>query len=149
MALAGTPGTYYQLNNFAVTSGGEVDFDFNASYSGDTVTFYVPFMYGTAFTFEPVIRTAANFYLDFNSTPYTATVNFLDTATLQSALVFSGTPGSLGSQNNSAGINSSSGLIYGPNGVFAPAPEPGSWLMLSSAIGALVFLNRRRDRKEV
>ena len=109
--------------------------------------FYVPFTYGTAFSIEPQLYTNAIFEASFDTTPDTATVNFYNTATLDSALVYAGTLSSLGAQNNTANISSTSGLDYGPNGISSAAPEPGTSLLVASAIGLLAFLNPRRNRK--
>jgi hypothetical protein len=109
--------------------------------------FYVPFTYGTAFSIEPALYTNAIFEAPFDTTPDTATVNFYNTSTLDSALVYAGTLSSLGAQNNTANISSTSGLDYGPNGISSAAPEPGTSLLVASAIGLLAFLNPRRNRK--
>jgi len=60
------------------------------------------------------MRTAANFYLDFDSTPYTATWDYYNTATLTAALVLGGTANNPGNSVNGAQIAATSGLIYGP-----------------------------------
>ncbi len=132
----------YQIGGGAVTSGSEADF-FASGATSTTVTFYLPFTYGTAFGSELHLETLALFGSG-DSTPFTATVDFYNTASLNSALVFAGTPTSLGTENTSAVISSDSGLGYGPNGISISAvPEPHSWFLLVSAVGILAVGKRR------
>jgi hypothetical protein len=136
------PGVYSQTNNNGIQSS-NVDYVTNSA----TVTFYIPFTYGTTFTLEPIIRAAADFSpANLDTTPFTATSNFFDTATLDSALVFAGTPLSLGSENNVAAISATSGFSYGPNGI-TTVPEPSTWSLVVPMMGVLAFLNRRRSQK--
>ncbi|GEM_PF-5943176 len=142
LAIFGAVGATYSLDGGAITSGQQVTFSGNGAKS-DTVTFYVPFTYGTQLSIEPIVRTAANFYQDYDSTPYTATWDFYNTATLTSALVLDGTANNPGSVVNAASIAAASGLGYGPNGISA-TPEPSTIVLLSSTLGALIFMRRRR-----
>jgi hypothetical protein len=135
-------GAYFQINNGALTNGQEADFSGSGTIA-DTVTFYLPFTYGTPFTMDPILRSAANFYADYDSTPYTATWDFYNTATVTSALVLSGTANDPGTQV-AAQITSDSGLQYGANGI-SSTPEPGTWLLVGSAMGTLILVARRRD----
>jgi hypothetical protein len=110
------------------------------------IIFYIPFTYGTAFSIEPQLYTNAIFEASFDTTPDTATVNFYNTATLDSALVYAGTPSSLGAENDAADIVATSGLNYGPDGISSAVPEPGSWILLASALGIVCFLKQRVGR---
>jgi hypothetical protein len=136
-------GVYSSLNSGAATQTTEQGFQSNA-----TVTFYVPFTYGTQLEIEPFLSAQDQFlggspYLD--GTPFTTTANFNSTVTLTSASVFTGTPTSLGTQVSNASIGSGDGFTYGPSGLSSTVPEPATWLLVASALGTLVFLNRRRD----
>jgi hypothetical protein len=71
-------------------------------------------------------------------------VDYFNTATLDSAVVFAGAPLDLGAQNTDAVIASTSGLNYGPDGITSAAPEPGTWVLVASAMAALAFLKRRK-----
>jgi hypothetical protein len=141
LALADPFATNYQLGSGAVNGGSEADFFGDVATSG-TVTFYVPFTYGTAFTNELNLDAFAAF-ASGDSTPFTATVDFYNTAALHSALVFAGTPLSLGAENTAADIGSTSGISYGPNGSSA-TPEPGTLFLLASAMGVLGWVKRGR-----
>ncbi len=129
----------YQLNSGPITSGTEADFFGNGTTSS-TVTFFLPFTYGIAFASELHLEAAAGFASSADSIPYTTTADYYNTATLNSALVFDGT-----TQNTGAQIGSASGLNYGPNGISA-APEPGTWLLVASAIGVLALRKATRPR---
>jgi hypothetical protein len=135
-------GAYFQINNGTLTNGQEADFSGTGTIA-DTVTFYLPFTYGTPFTMDPILRSAANFYGDYDSTPYTATWDFYNTATVTAALVLDGTANNPGNQVV-AQITSASGLQYGATGI-SSAPEPGTWLLAGSAIGALILMRRARN----
>jgi len=135
-------GAYFQINNGTLTNGQEADFSGSGTYT-DTVNFYLPFTYGTPFTMDPILRSAANFYADYDSTPYTATWDFYNTATLTAALVLNGTANSPGTQV-AAQITSASGLQYSATGI-SSTPEPGTWLLVGSAIGALILIRRPRS----
>jgi len=137
-------GAYYQMDNGPLTNGQEADFSGNGTKS-DTVIFYLPFTYGTQFSMEPILRTAANVYKDYDSTPYTATWDYYNTATLTAALVLDGTASNPGSVVNGAGIDSTSGLTYSSTGI-SSTPEPGTWLLVGSAIAALMLVRRTRAR---
>jgi hypothetical protein len=137
-------GAYYQIDNGPLTNGQEADFSGNGTKS-DTVIFYLPFTYGTQFSMEPILRTAANVYKDYDSTPYTATWDYYNTATLTAALVLDGTASNPGSVVNGAGIDSTSGLTYSSTGI-SSTPEPGTWLLVGSAIAALMLVRRTRAR---
>ncbi len=134
-------GGYHQLDGGAVTSGLGVGIFGNGTKT-DTVAFYIPFTYGTALSIEPWMAANAPFVTPGDATPYSSTVDYFNTATLDSAQVFAGTPLDLQGQNNDAVIASSSGLNYGPAGITSPVPEPGSWVLLASAIAAVAFLKR-------
>lgn len=136
--IANPYATNYQLGSGAVTSGWEADF-FGDGATSDSVTFNIPFTYGTQFGTELTLDAFAAFGSG-DSTPFTDTVDFYNTATLSSALVFAGTPTSLGSENTGANISSASGITYEPN---AAVPEPGSWLLLASGMGVLCSVKRR------
>jgi hypothetical protein len=148
LGLFQAPGVYAQLDTFAVTSTNLEYFNSNS-----TVTFYVPFTFGTQFSIEPIVRAAAQDYQAYDTTPYTATSDFYSTATITSALVFTGTPTSLGTQVSNAGISSTTGFSYGPNGLsVTAAAEPGTWRLAALAMGTLVFIwkaraNIRRGRR--
>jgi hypothetical protein len=133
-------GAYFQINNGALTNGQEADFSGSGTYA-DTVIFYLPFTYGTPFAYDPILRSTANFYKDYDSTPYTATWDFYNTATVTAALVLDGTANNPGNPV-AAQISSASGLGYGAAGI-SSTPEPGTWLLVGSAIGALLLLRRR------
>jgi hypothetical protein len=133
----------YSFNGGPVTSGNGQAMLGNGPQSYPEI-FYIQFTYGTAFPIEPELSTNALFEKPADSTPYTATVNFYNTATLDSALVYAGTPLSLGARNSAASISSASGLNYGPS---VTTPEPGNWPLAASAMGVLAFLKRRRNRK--
>jgi hypothetical protein len=127
----------YQVDGGPITSGTEADF-FGNGTTNSTVTFYLPFTYGTAFASELHLEAAAGFASSSSDlTPYTSTADFYNTATLNSALVFDGT-----TLNTGAQIGSASGLGYGPTGISA-APEPGTWFLVASAIGVLILVKRR------
>lgn len=132
-------GTYFQLDSEGIMPGGYVEIDGNGTYN-DTVTYYIPFTYGTALPTELDLNASAEFNGD--STPYTATVNYFNTAAPISALVFGGTPSDPGAENTAAVIGSASGLTYGPNGI-SGVPEPSSWFLLACAIGFLALAKRR------
>jgi hypothetical protein len=135
-------GAYFQINNGALTNGQEADFFGSGAYA-DTVIFYLPFTYGTPFTMEPILRSTANFYKDYDSTPYTATWDFYNTATVTAAVVLDGTANNPGNPV-AAQITSASGLGYGATGI-ASTPEPGTWLLVGSAIGSLILVRRARS----
>jgi len=134
--------TYYQYDNEGMVSGNYVEIDGNGTYN-DTVTLYVPFTYGTAFATGIELDAQPLFEGGPDSIPYTAAVNYYNTAALTSALVFGGTPSDPGAENNAAVIGAASGLNYGPNGISA-APEPDTWLLVASAMGVLALAKRRR-----
>jgi hypothetical protein len=138
--LNGPAGTMVQYDGGALASGGYVEIDGNGTYT-DTVTFYIPITYGTALPTDVSLWAEAIPYGE--STSDTATVNYYNTAALTSALVFGGTPSDPGTENNAAVIGAASGLNYGPNGISA-APEPGTWLLVASAMGVLALAKRRR-----
>jgi hypothetical protein len=107
---------------------------------------FLPFTYGTAVTVDPYLFTTPQYFATgpaTDSTPYTSTVDFFDTASLNSAIVYAGTPQSLGLENFSAVISSASGLSYGPNGITAVPLPAALWLMLSG-FGGLGLLARKR-----
>jgi hypothetical protein len=135
-------GAYFQINNGTLTNGQEADF-FGTGTIADTVTFYLPFTYGTPFTMDPILRSTANFYGDYDSTPYSATWDFYNTATVTAALVLDGTANNPGNQV-AAQISSTSGLQYGATGI-SSTPEPGTWLLVSSAIAALILKRHARS----
>jgi len=131
----------FQYDNEGIASGGYVEIDGNGTYN-DTVTYYIPFTYGTALSTELDLNANALF-APGDSTSYTATVNYYNTAALTSALVSGGTPSDPGAENNAADIGSASGLNYGPNGISAAVPEPSAWFLLASAMGVLALAKRR------
>lgn len=136
-----TAGTNFQYDSEGIDSGGYVEIDNNGTYN-DTVTYYIPFTYGTALPTELILDASALFVSAVNSPTYTATVNYDNTAALTSALVFAGTPSAPGDQNYAADISAVSGLDYGPNGITA-VPEPHSGFLLACAIAILALVKRR------
>lgn len=117
----------------------------NGTYK-DTVTFYIPFTYGTALAID--LNLDASAVVDGDLTPYTATVNYYNTAALTSALVFSGTPSDPVTQNSAADIVSASGLNYGPNGIsVVSTPEPGTMSLTFLGVGllGLIVVMRKRE----
>ena len=132
----------YKVNSGGITSGSEADF-FGDGTTSSTVTFYIPFTYGVAFASELHLESAAGFASNADSTPYTATADYYNTATLDSALVFNGTLANLGDENNAANIGAASGINYGTNGA-SSVPEPGTWFLVSSALGILALAKRRK-----
>lgn len=112
---------------------------------GDTLTEYVPFTYGTTFAITPdLLADPEYFSSQGNTAPFTASVDFYNTLSLNSALVYGGTPRSLGALNSSADISSEDGLGYGPGGLTPPAPvplPPAAWLLLSG-LGGIALLSR-------
>jgi hypothetical protein len=141
-----TLATNFQFDNGGIESGSSVAPGLGDGTYNDTATFYYPFTYGTALPIEAYLDAGAIFNAGFfggnDSTPYTATVNYYNTAALTSALVFGGTPSDPGAENNLAAIGSASGLNYGPNGNSA-VPEPSSWFFLASAMGVMALAKRR------
>ena len=118
------------LGEFPLVSGSQ----------SDTVALHVPFTYGSPISIEPYMA-AFTSISDSTAVPYSSNIDFSDTMTLDSAVVYAGTPQELGAENYSADIGSASGLLYGPSGV-SPVPLPASaWLMLSGlgGFGALVW----------
>ena len=152
MLMGGSGGYSFNGGPIVISSGGQA-MEGNGPQNYPMI-FYVPFTYGTAFSIEPQLYTNAIFEASFDTTPDTATVNFYDTATLDSALVYAGTPPgtppgiplSLGARNTAANISSTSGLNYGPDGISSAVPEPGSWILLASALGIFCFLKQRAGR---
>lgn len=138
LSLTNLFATDFQVGSGTVTSGTEADF-FGLNATSTTVTFYLPFTYGSALATELTLDAFA----DFAPSAGTTTVDFFNTASLDSALVFAGTPTSLGAQNTSANINSASGISFGA----AAVPEPGSWLLVGSAMAVLGLLRRRVPRQ--
>ncbi|MFI4965148.1 MAG: PEPxxWA-CTERM sorting domain-containing protein [Caulobacterales bacterium] len=130
----------YQYDNQGVSSGGFVEIDNNGTRN-DTVTFYVPFTYATAISTDLNLD-ASSVFVAADSTPYTASVNYYNTAALTSALVFD----TAGAQNTAAQIGSADGLSYGPNGIAAAVPEPSSWALLIVGFGAAGAALRGRRR---
>jgi hypothetical protein len=144
LAIFGGVGAYHTIDGGTLTAGAEADF-FGSGAKADTVIFYIPFTYGTQLSIEPIVRTAANFYADNDTTPFTGTWDYYNTATLTSALVVGGTASNPGTVVNGASIASSSGLGYGPGGITA-SPEPGTWLLVGSAMAALILTRKRRTQ---
>jgi hypothetical protein len=144
MLMGGSGGYSFNGGPIVISSGGQA-MEGNGPQNYPMI-FYVPFTYGTAFSIEPQLYTNAIFEASFDTTPDTATVNFYNTAMLDSALVYAGTPSSLGALNNAADISSTSGLNYGPDGISSAVPEPGSWFLLASALGIVCFLKQRMGR---
>ncbi len=133
----------YKLDSGSITGGTEVDF-FGDGTTSSTVTFYLPFTYGVAFASELHLEAAAGFASNADTTTYTATTDFYNTATLTSALVFNGTLSNLGTENDAANIGSASGIGYGPNGN-SSVPEPGTWFLVACGMGILILSKRRKS----
>ena len=144
LAMFDASGVYYQEDGGAITSGNQVFFSGEGLFA-DTVTFYIPFTYGSALDIGPIMRSAADFYTAFDGTPFTATWDFYNTATLDSALVLDGTADAPGSVNDGALISATSGLTYGASAAPA-APEPASWTLFAVALAALIGFGHRSSR---
>lgn len=146
LAIFGAVGAYFRVDSGALTSGQQFTFSGNGTRN-NTVTFYVPFTYGTPLNIEPIIRSAADFYADYDSPPYTATTDFYNTATLNAALVLDGSANAPGSVVSGTTIASTTGLAYTPNGIAATVPEPATWLLSLPAICGLLLFRRRRPAR--
>ena len=127
-------GTEVSLNGGALTVGTRAVIPGAIGPQADSLTVFVPFTYGTAFNLGPVLQSIPEYPADA-ATPYTSVVNFYNTLTLNSALVYGGTPGALGAENDAAVIGAASGLVYGPNGVSAVPLPATAWLLLSAMVG--------------
>jgi hypothetical protein len=142
------PATSSQFDNEGIESGSDIQVGLDGTYH-DTVIFYIPFTYGTPFATEVNLSASPGFVSGFFSgndvTPYTSTVNYYDTASLNSALVFGGTIAAIGAQNTSAAISSASGLGFGPNGNSTAAPEPGTWFLAVLGMGFLGWAKRKKS----
>jgi hypothetical protein len=135
-------GTEISLNGGAMLDKSADELIGVTGSQSDSFSVYVPFTYGTSFTITPWLWTVAQ-YPGGTATPYTSAVQFDNTMALYSAIVYGGTPGSLGVENSTALIDASSGLIYGPNGVSAVPLPATAWLLLS-ALGGLGIAGRLR-----
>jgi hypothetical protein len=135
------PNVYSSLNGGAITQSTQPGFRSDA-----TITFYVPFTYGTTFEIEPFLATQAQF-IPGDGTPFTTTANFNSTAHLTSALVLGGTSNAPGSIMNGTAIGSDAGFTYGPNGLVAGVPEPGTAWLATSGLGLVLLVSRLRNRK--
>ncbi|HLW76846.1 MAG TPA: hypothetical protein VKS01_07665 [Bryobacteraceae bacterium] len=138
------PNVFYSLNGGALTSQGTLQPGFR---SNATLKFYVPFTYGVALEIEPFLNTQAQFEA-FRGTPFDASANFNSTAIITGAFVLGGTSSAPGSSVKGAGIGDDDGFSFGPGGLTAGAPEPGTWLLASTALAGLLLAKRRaaRDR---
>lgn len=135
-------GSDSSLNGAAYSAGTLANMIATPGAQNDSLSVQVPFTYGTSFTITPVLVGAA-LYTGGTATPATSALDFYNTMTLDSALVYGGAPSALGSENDSAVINASTGLLYGADGVSAVPIPATSWLLLS-ALGALAVVGRRR-----
>jgi hypothetical protein len=144
LSVSGVAGTRVQVNSSPLSNGDSIKSTGDINYNF-LFTFYIPFAYDTAFNIEPALSVTAKIDQRFQTPPVTVTWDFLHTAELQSAIVYDGTPDSLGPQNNLATIAGTAGLDYGPNGITAGAvatPEPSSaWLGLL----VLPYLRKKRS----
>lgn len=144
-------GIYSSLNGSSPSVGGDQFFGGPAGSPNVTVNFWVPFTFGTQFSISPNLSANAEFYPAYNTTPYTAETDFLDTAALTSALVYDGTMssnGPSGSLVDDAIIQSGDGFSYGPDGLSVPStavPEPGElpWFALGLGLLGLIIARRR------
>ena len=163
LGLYGGVVPHSSMNGGALTYSSNQSFELTAPWSGATawtegptgdsatVEFYVPITFGTQFWMEPTLRAAARFdYRNPEFGPYTASADFYSTATLTSALVYDGTATALGSLLSST-IDSTSGFIYGPDGLTtgsAPppphvgVPEPSALWLFVLGLGGLGLARR-------
>ncbi len=135
-------GSEESLNGAAFSAGSIGNLLSAIGSQTDSLSVYVPFTYGTAFTVTPFLVGAA-LYTGGTATPSTSVLDFYNTMTLDSALIYGGTPEALGAENAAADISASSGLIYGADGVSAVPLPATAWLLLS-ALGGLGIAGRRR-----
>jgi hypothetical protein len=142
VGLFGPSGVYNSLNGGPASSSSTAFITSPGINQTDTVTFYVPFTYGTPLSIEPILRTTAQ-YLGYEPTPFSSNWDFFNTATLDSALILDGTPDNPGSLVDGTSILASSGMTYTSSGISA-VPLPGSLLLFWSGLGPLLFLVRGR-----
>src|SRR5579864_3319215 len=137
------PNVYYILNGGALTSESTSQPFFQ---SNATLKFYVPFTYGVAVEIEPLLNTQAQFDSS-RATPFDASANFNSTAIITGAFVLGGTSNAPGSAVKGAGIGDDDGFSFGPNGLTAGVPEPGTWLLSAPVLGLMGLARRRRSIK--
>ena len=142
VGIFGAAGVSYSLNNGAITNSSVAYINGAGANKSDTVTFYVPFTYGTAFSIEPILKTTAQF-LAYEPTPFATNWDYYNTAALDSVLVLDGTPSNPGSTVGTASIASTSGLGYTPTGI-SSVPAPATWLLFGAGLVPLVMVKRRR-----
>ena len=144
-------GVYSSLNGRLLPPGSEPSFGGESGSPDGTANFLLPFTFGTPFYISPLLYADSVFYQAYNTTPYTAETDFLDTAALTSALVYDGTMssnGPSGSLVDDAIIQSGDGFSYGPDGLSVPStavPEPGElpWFALGLGLLGLIIARRR------
>lgn len=142
--LASAPaGSEASLNGAAYSAGSIGNVLLTSGSQTESMSLYVPFTYGTAFTIDPFLVAAA-LYSGGTATPSTSAVDFYNTMSLDSALVYGGTPGSLGAENSAADIGASTGLLYNADGVSAVPLPAAAWLLLSGLGGLGVMVRKRK-----
>jgi hypothetical protein len=143
VGLFGASGVYSQLNNGAISNSSLAYITSPGANQTDTVTFYVPFTYGTQLSIEPILKTTAQ-YLGYEPTPFASNWDFYNTATLDSALILDGTADNPGNQISNAMIAATSGLTYTPTGISTVPLPAAAWLFGSGLLGLIGVARRKK-----